>query len=111
MLSFAAEEARIRDAYARRHALRARESFFHPGHLYLLQDRERQVLQLLRSLHLTELSGTRILDVGCGTGQWLCQFTKWGARPEHLVGIDLLPDRVAEARRLCPPAVRIECAS
>jgi SAM-dependent methyltransferase len=111
MLSFAAEEARIRDAYARRHGLRERESFFNPAHLYLLQDRERRVLQLLRSLRLTELSGTRLIDVGCGTGQWLCQFVKWGARPEHLLGIDLLPDRVAEARRLCPPRVTIECAS
>jgi SAM-dependent methyltransferase len=111
MLSFAGEEARIRAAYARRHRLQARESFFNPGHLYLLQDRERRVLELLRRLHLTELSGRRILDVGCGTGQWLCQFVKWGARPEHLMGVELLSDRAVEARRLCPPAVTIECVS
>jgi SAM-dependent methyltransferase len=111
MISFAAEEARIRDAYARRRSLHARESFFNPGHLYLLQERERHVLRLLRSLHLTDLGGARILDVGCGTGQWLCNFVKWGARPEHLMGVDLLPERVADARRSCPPAVTIECAS
>jgi SAM-dependent methyltransferase len=111
MLSFAAEEARIRDAYARRRSLQARDSCFSPGHLYLLQDRERRVLQLLRSLRRTDLSRIRILDVGCGTGQWLCHLVKWGARPEHLVGVELLPDRVAEARRLCPPATTIECAS
>ena len=52
-----------------------------------------------------------ILEVGCGTGEWLRDFIKWGARPENITGIDLLADRVSKARRLCPPAVRIECAS
>lgn len=41
----------------------------------------------------------------------LRDFIKWGARPENVTGIDLLSDRVIRARRLCPPAVHIQCAS
>jgi ubiquinone/menaquinone biosynthesis C-methylase UbiE len=66
---------------------------------------------LLRRYDCENLAAKKILDVGCGTGQWLCDFIKWGARPENITGIDLLPDRVTRARRLCPPAVRIQCAS
>jgi ubiquinone/menaquinone biosynthesis C-methylase UbiE len=36
---------------------------------------------------------------------------KWGALPTNLVGVDLLPERVAEARALCPSGVRIEVGS
>ena len=50
-----------------------------------------------------------MLEIGCETGYWLCEFIKWRARPENITGIDLLPDRVAEARWLCPGAVRVHC--
>src|SRR5262249_42660722 len=46
-----------------------------------------------------------------GSGYWLREFIKWGARPENVIGIDLLPDRVVEARKLCPGAVRIQCGN
>jgi SAM-dependent methyltransferase len=111
MTMFAIEEARIRDAYVRRLPLRGRDSFFSPGHLYLMQDRERHVLELLRKLGRSELDNVRILDVGCGRGQWLRQFVTWGARPGNVTGVELLPDRVMEARSLCPAGVTIECAS
>jgi len=39
------------------------------------------------------------------------QFIKWGARPENVFGIDLLPERVAEAKELSPQAIRIDCGS
>src|SRR5260370_39862552 len=51
----------------------------------------------------------KILEVGCGTGFWLREFIKWGARPENLVGLDLLPDRIEECRRLCPGKVTVHC--
>ena len=57
------------------------------------------------------LQNKTILEVGCGTGQWLRDFVKWGAKTENVTGIDLLVDRLAKARRLCPSAVRIQCAS
>src|SRR5262249_18247811 len=105
-----AEEARIRAAYARR-AHGTRHSLFQPGTLFIVQQLERRILALLGRSGFADLQSKIILEVGCGTGHWLRELVKWGARPEHVTGIDLLGDRVCRARRLCPPAVRIQCAS
>jgi ubiquinone/menaquinone biosynthesis C-methylase UbiE len=104
------EEARIRAVYAKRQA-DARYSWFSPGYLFMVQERERRVLALLKRYACSPLAGKRMLEIGCGTGYWLREFIKWGARPENITGVDLIPDRVAEARRLCPGAVRVECSS
>jgi SAM-dependent methyltransferase len=105
------EEARIRAAYAKREEADSRYSWFSPGHLFMVQERERCLLALLRRYGVTALESKRILEVGCGTGHWLRDFVKWGALPENLTGIDLLPDRVSKARSLCPAGVRIQCSS
>jgi ubiquinone/menaquinone biosynthesis C-methylase UbiE len=106
-----AEESRIRSAYARREEDDARYSWFNPGYQLMVQQRERRLLALLRRYDCENLAPKKILEVGCGTGQWLRDFIKWGARPENITGIDLLAERVSKARGLCPPAVRIQCAS
>ncbi len=105
-----AEEGRIRDAYARRSADR-RDSWFGPGHLFMIQERERGVLKRLHREGFERLDDKRILEIGCGKGTWLRDFVKWGARPEHITGIDLLPDRISEARRTCPPGIAFMCGS
>jgi len=108
--SIQAEEARIRAAYSQRQD-GALYSWFNPGHLFIVQERERRVLQLLSRYGCIPLFTKRILEIGCGTGYWLREFVKWGARPEYITGVDLLPDRVAEARRLSPTTVTIQCGS
>ena len=84
-----------------------RYSAFSPGHLFLLQQRERQVLALLARAGVRSLRSMRILEIGTGTGAWLRDFIRWGARPEHLAGVEPLAAPAAEARRLCPRGVRI----
>jgi len=74
----------------------------------MVQERERRMLELLKRYGVVELQTKRILEIGCGTGHWLREFIKWGARPENIFGVDLLPDRIAEARRLCPEAVQLQ---
>jgi ubiquinone/menaquinone biosynthesis C-methylase UbiE len=109
-----AEEARIRAVYERLERDDVRYSWFNPSYQFMVQQRERRLLDLLAVLcqrEFAELQNKTILEVGCGTGQWLRDFVKWGAKPENVTGIDLLVDRLAKARRLCPPAVRIQCAS
>jgi SAM-dependent methyltransferase len=105
-----AEEARIRNAYARRQT-GARESCFSPAQLFLLQDREWRVLRLLARHGFHQLTETRILDIGCGTGTWLRDLIKWGARADNLTGVDLLPDRIDEARRRCAPGISLVCGN
>ena len=40
----------------------------------------------------------KILEVGCGSGGVLQQFFNWGASAQNLNGIDLLSDRLVEAK-------------
>jgi ubiquinone/menaquinone biosynthesis C-methylase UbiE len=82
-----------------------------PAHVFMVQERERIVLELFRCHGLSSLKHKTILEVGCGSGHWIREFVKWGARPENLSGIDLLPERVAAAKQVCPHAVDIRCGS
>ena len=104
------EEARIRAAYARR-TIDDRYTWFNAAHLFSVQQRERVLLEALKRHGTTSLAAASVLEIGCGNGVWLRELIKWGARPEHVTGIDLVADRVAEARRLCPAGVRIGCGS
>jgi ubiquinone/menaquinone biosynthesis C-methylase UbiE len=104
------EEARIRAAYARR-IDDSKYSLFEAGTLFIVQQRERHILDFLLRYAFAELASKTILEVGCGTGYWLREFTKWGARPDRITGIDLLADRLTLAKRSCSPEVRLQCAS
>jgi SAM-dependent methyltransferase len=101
--------AAIREATARRPS--QTDSWFEPGYLFRVQALQRVFLTTLTRHRLTNLSGRKILEVGCGYGHWLRSFGDWGAEPGDLHGIDLLEDRVAEARRRCLPAVDVRCGN
>jgi SAM-dependent methyltransferase len=107
----AAEEARIETAYARRKLLPSRNSWFDPGHVLMVQEIEREMLALLARRGFQPLADKRILEIGCGSGHWIREFIKWGARPELVAGMDLLSERIAQARRLSPPAITLTAGS
>jgi ubiquinone/menaquinone biosynthesis C-methylase UbiE len=106
-----AEEVRLQEVYSKRQGDDVRYSWFNPGHLFIIQERERRLLALLSRYGCAPLNTKKILEVGCGSGYWLREFIKWGARPENITGIDLLDNRIVEARQLCPAAVMIQCGS
>jgi ubiquinone/menaquinone biosynthesis C-methylase UbiE len=76
-----------------------------------MHGRERGVLAVLRRCGIRDLATQRILEVGCGTGQWLSDLIKWGADPSSLIGIDLLEERIARARTLLPASVSLHAGS
>jgi ubiquinone/menaquinone biosynthesis C-methylase UbiE len=111
---YAAEEARIRAAYAQREARPAiskRESYFDRGCLFMMQEQERKMLDLLKRCGRDELQNQKILEVGCGTGGILRKIIRWGARPENVFGLDLVPENIEQARRLSPCAVSLSCGN
>jgi len=108
--SVKAEESRIRIAYAKRQT-DSRYSWFSPSYLFMIQERERRLLALLKRHNLSVLDTKRILEVGCGTGYWLYEFTRWGARPENINGVDLLADRIDKAREILPRGINIQCSN
>lgn len=98
------EVERIERVYAER-ARRLPTDFYSivkPGNLYRIQRRERDLLALLAEEGFADLDGVTVLDVGCGTGDDLRQMLRYGARSEHLVGVDVLSDRLSKARDLSP---------
>jgi SAM-dependent methyltransferase len=109
--SSAGEEERVREAYARRAGDEIRYAYWDPGHLYLMQSRERRVLALLRGLALLPWRTGTILEIGCGKGVWLRDLVRWGIPPHAITGIDLRNEAIEEARALCAPGTRIEQGS
>jgi ubiquinone/menaquinone biosynthesis C-methylase UbiE len=105
------EQQRIADEYRRRaseESYRYRYSMLDPASLHAMQSRERAVMALLRRQGISDLPSQRLLDVGCGSGGELLRWISYGCQPDNCAGIDLMPDRVAQARGRLPAAVRID---
>jgi ubiquinone/menaquinone biosynthesis C-methylase UbiE len=93
------ESERILREYERR----AREippdlySLSRPENLFSYQGQQRTLLAALVNCGLIPLDSRRILDIGCGHGQWLSHFETLHARRENLAAIDLEPSRASHA--------------
>jgi SAM-dependent methyltransferase len=72
------------------------------GNQSILAERRRMTRQLLERAGWVPLGNTRVLEVGSGGGGELAWLSEIGAEPANLVGVDLLPDRVAAAKRAHP---------
>lgn len=102
------EPQAIAERYTRRAPHDDRYSFLRPDVCLGVQERQRVMLQLLRQHGVTDLAALHLLEVGCGTGGNLLEFLRMGCAPQHLAGIELLPDRYAQARHVLPAAVRLQ---
>ena len=99
-MSRTGEELRIARAYEGLEARAAgRWSLGNPGNQAMLSERRRRAEALLRAAGMVPLGGRHVLEVGSGHGGELAWLLELGAEPSRLVGVDLLPDRVASARR------------
>lgn len=73
-----------------------------PGNRVMLRERQDALQQLLNVRHFLPLNDKRILEIGCGSGNVLAGLSIWGAEPQNLYGVDLLPERIELARRAYP---------
>jgi SAM-dependent methyltransferase len=69
---------------------------------YLVEDCQRRLAVLLDKKLEKSLSRCRVLDLGCGFGSLLAWFHEKGVPAEQLVGVDLLPHRIALAEKRYP---------
>jgi ubiquinone/menaquinone biosynthesis C-methylase UbiE len=104
------ELTRIHAAYSRR-TDRSRYSLLDPANFLASREREKEIVSALARHGCLPLENARILEIGCGAGYWLREFVRWGARPENIIGIDLLPERIAEATTSCPSRITLRCQS
>lgn len=96
------EKQRIGLAYNKRHGDGVLYSFFNAGHLFMTQQLEKAVIEVLLRYQVNPLGDSKILEVGCCAGGRLREVIKYGARPENLSGIDLLPNAIEEAKKISP---------
>lgn len=101
------EPAAVVARYARRHGDDERYSLLRSAVLLANQERQRAIVDLLVEQGRDNVGKLRLLEVGCGTGGNLLEFLRLGFSPEHVQGIDLLPERVERAHRLLPASVRV----
>jgi len=99
------------EAIARRYAARPsadpRYSPLRPDVMAVLHERQRALRALLQRHGHDEAGRLRLLEVGCGAGGNLLELLRLGFRPEHLQGVELLPERLAEARARLPATLAL----
>ena len=100
------EASAVAERYARRGAAE-RYSLLQPDVWLTVQERQRAMLRLFAGLGWGTLADRRLLEVGCGSGGNLLEMLRLGFAPEHLSGVELLPERLEAARRSLPPAVTL----
>jgi SAM-dependent methyltransferase len=72
-----------------------------------VQERQRQTLRLFAAQGWHDLAERRLVEVGCGAGGNLLEFLRLGFAPAHLSGIELLPERHAQARAVLPETLAL----
>lgn len=99
-MSSSKEIDRIRKEYQRREREIPKDyySLQNPGNRFLYEQRFQDVSRMLKSSGVFPLTEKKILDVGCGAGQWIADFKKWGAGDKDIFGLDLDRGRIAAAQ-------------
>ncbi|HOL37752.1 MAG TPA: class I SAM-dependent methyltransferase [Rubrivivax sp.] len=98
------EPAEVAARYARRGALAERYRLLRPEVWQMVQERDRALLRRFAAEGIADFAPLTLTEVGCGAGANLLGLLRWGFVPEHLRGIELLPERHAAARRVLPAA-------
>jgi SAM-dependent methyltransferase len=100
------EPDKVAQRYARRQ-VGDRYSLLRPEVWQMVHERQRAMLGLFARHGVTDLSALRLLEVGCGQGGNLLELLRLGFAPDRLSGIELLPERIAQARACLPAAVAL----
>lgn len=94
--------ARVYHEYQTSAVVQARWDRRNPGNQAILRERSGALRRSLDAAGFCPLAGRRVLEVGCGSGEVLSSLLDLGANAADLIGVDLLPDRIAEATRRYP---------
>jgi len=100
------EAHKVAERYARRD-VGDRYSALNPDVWQTLQERQRAMLALFARAGVRNVGGLKLTEVGCGAGGNLLELLRIGFAPEHLTGLELLPERHMQARRVLPAATTV----
>lgn len=65
---------------------------------FLYLQRDRYIIHALHEHGIRSLESKKILDIGCGAGNWLIDLESWGACRNNLAGIEINPARYEIAK-------------
>ena len=96
------------DAYYREKGADRNDLLTNPEVLFQHFAFDDSIISALRRAGDLRPSGSKVLDVGCGSGNSLAKFTELGFAPANLYGIDIQHSRIDEAR-LKYPNLNLSC--
>jgi ubiquinone/menaquinone biosynthesis C-methylase UbiE len=99
------EVERIESVYAYYDAagdVQRRRDRANPGNIRIARERDAAMEKLLLRRLTRSLEECRVLEIGCGRGDFLAWLNGLGVAESGLVGVDLLADRIESARRALP---------
>ncbi len=73
-----------------------------PTEMFIRHSRERDLFRLFNTTGIPEFRNSTVLEVGCGKGIQVGEYLRWGAQPANIIGIDVLPEFLQEARLSYP---------
>jgi SAM-dependent methyltransferase len=103
------EPQAVGERYARRRANidPQRYSFLRAENWQMAQERQRAMMALFARAGIADPSALRLVEVGAGGGANLLELLRVGFVPEKLIALELLPERVEQARRVLPAGLEV----
>jgi SAM-dependent methyltransferase len=97
----------IRNRYKNRDQLDYRYNLLNSWIYKGEQEKERTLIKWINSCSILPIEEKKLLEIGCGTGNNLLQFLRFGFSPNNLVGNELLENRIEKARLKLPEKLKI----
>jgi trans-aconitate methyltransferase len=104
------EAVEIKQRYARREKLKLDErySMLNPAVWHGVQERQSCLLRLFSKLKYNSFNDISLLEIGCGSGGNLLEFLRMGFKAQNIQGVELLKERVAQAKSVLPDGIVFE---
>lgn len=99
----------VKERYNRRNELNLKWQYcmLNPSVYMAVQERQRELIEILSKQAIGSAETLKVLEIGCGTGVNLRELITLGLRPENLTGNELISDRIECARSLLPTNVSL----
>jgi ubiquinone/menaquinone biosynthesis C-methylase UbiE len=84
-----------------------RYSIIQPSTILSEQEKERAFIKWLKENNVFPLEDKKILEIGCGSGNNILTFLKFGFKPENIYANELLDDRYLIAKNKLPQKIQL----
>lgn len=98
----------IKSRYSRRNNItKDRYSFLQPATILSEQEKERALVKWIKANNIFPLEDKTILEIGCGNGNNILTFLKFGFDPGNIYANELLEERFLIAKKKIPQEIQL----